>query len=357
VKPPGEGDAVFLLDGDGNVSASNAGAEHSTGWRADEIVGQSFSVLFAPDDRAHGKPQRDLAEALQKGAARGEERRLRKDGSEYLAEVTLTAVHDRAGALVGFVAVARDLSERAGDDVAIAKLNAELEQRIAELAAANSELEAFSYSVSHDLRGPLRAIDGFSKILLEDYRERLDSQGQHYLARVRAGSQRMGHLIDDLLSMARVTRAEMRRTSVDLAQIAREVVEELRRRDPTRRVDVVIVATAPTSGDPRLLRAALENLLGNAWKFTSKTAAARIELGVQPRAGSRAFYVRDNGAGFDMSYAHKLFVPFQRLHEQSEFEGTGIGLATVQRIIMRHGGKLWAESAPGQGATFWFTLG
>jgi PAS domain S-box-containing protein len=339
------------------VSSWNAGAERGTGWSSDEILGQPFAVFFTSEDRAAGKPRRELEVAAQLGAARGEERRLRKDGSQFLAEVTLTAVRDPAGQLAGFVAIARDITERRRDEVAIAKLNAELEHRVAELAAANDELEAFSYSVSHDLRGPLRAIDGFAKILMEDFSERLDRQGQHYLARVRAGSQRMGQLIDDLLSLARVTRAEMHRSSVDLAQIARDVVEELRRQEPARVVDVAIVDTAPASGDARLLRAALENLLGNAWKFTGKTVPARIELGVQERDGDRVFYVRDNGAGFDMSYAHKLFAPFQRLHEQSEFEGTGIGLATAQRIITRHGGKLWAESTAGQGATFWFTLG
>jgi light-regulated signal transduction histidine kinase (bacteriophytochrome) len=240
---------------------------------------------------------------------------------------------------------------------AIAKLNAELEQRVAELAAANGELEAFSYSVSHDLRGPLRAIDGFSKILMEQYREQLDQQGQHFLSRVRAGSQRMGHLIDALLSLARINRAEMHRSDVDLAQIAREVVDDLRRDDPGRAIEVVIIDEARARGDAQLLRAALVNLLGNAWKFTSKSAQPKIELGCDRRDGVTTYYVRDNGAGFDMAYAHKLFAPFQRLHEQSEFEGTGIGLATVHRIITRHGGKLWAESAPGRGATFWFTLG
>ncbi|MCU1277102.1 MAG: hybrid sensor histidine kinase/response regulator [bacterium] len=349
--------AIFLVDPGGNVSSWNAGAERGTGWRAEEILGRPFATFFTPDDRAAARPQRDLELAAQQGVARGEERRVRKDGSQFIAEVALTAVRDSLGQLVGFVSIARDITERRQSEVAISKLNAELEQRIADLAAANAELEAFSYSVSHDLRGPLRAIDGFSKILMEDYRERLDGQGQHYLARVRAGSQRMGHLIDALLSLARVTRAEMDRGRVDLAQIAREVVEELRRHEPARVVDVVIVDRAPASGDAGLLRAALENLLGNAWKFTGKTTAPRIELGVQARDGGSAYYVRDNGAGFDMAYAHKLFVPFQRLHERSEFEGAGIGLATVQRIITRHGGKLWAESTPGQGATFWFTLG
>jgi PAS domain S-box-containing protein len=348
--------AIFLLDVDGNVSSWNAGAERGTGWGSSEILGQPYALFFTSDDRGADKPRHELEVAAQRGVARGEERRVRKDGSQFLAEVTLTAVRDAGGQMVGFVSIARDITDRRRTEAAIAALNSELEQRVTELAAANGELEAFSYSVSHDLRGPLRAIDGFSKILMEDYRERLDAQGQHYLARVRAGSQRMGQLIDALLSLAGVTRAEMHRCDVDLAQIARELIEEERRRDPTRAVEVVIVDHAPASGDPRLLRAALENLLGNAWKFTGKTERPRIELGVEQVDGVSACYVRDNGAGFDMSYVHKLFAPFQRLHEQSEFEGTGIGLATVQRIIARHGGKLWAQSTPGRGATFWFTV-
>ncbi|HXU73667.1 MAG TPA: ATP-binding protein [Polyangia bacterium] len=239
----------------------------------------------------------------------------------------------------------------------IARLNRELEARVAELAAANAELEAFSYSVSHDLRGPLRAIDGFAQILEEQHRAQLDEQGRHYLARVRAGSARMGHLIDDLLSLARVSRAEMHRADVDLGAIVREIVDELRRRDPARSVETSVAEPLHAHGDGRLLRAALENLVGNAWKFTGKSAAARIGFGLERRDGRDCFFVRDNGAGFDMAYAHKLFAPFQRLHPQSEFEGTGIGLATVHRIVTRHGGRLWAEASPGQGATFYFTLG
>jgi PAS domain S-box-containing protein len=349
--------AIFLLDPHGNVASWNIGAERGTGWRSEEVTGQPYALFFTLEDRAAGKPERELESAASGGSLRVEDVRVRKDGRQFLAEVTITAVRDPSGQLAGFASIARDVSERRGNEAAIAKLNAELEQRVAELAAANGELEAFSYSVSHDLRGPLRAIDGFSKILMEQYREQLDQQGQHFLSRVRAGSQRMGHLIDALLSLARINRAEMHRSDVDLAQIAREVVDDLRRDDPGRAIEVVIIDEARARGDAQLLRAALVNLLGNAWKFTSKSAQPKIELGCDRRDGVTTYYVRDNGAGFDMAYAHKLFAPFQRLHEQSEFEGTGIGLATVHRIITRHGGKLWAESAPGRGATFWFTLG
>lgn len=225
-----------------------------------------------------------------------------------------------------------------------------------QLKAANQELEAFSYSVSHDLRAPLRSIDGFSQALLEDYADRFDDQGRRYLARVRAGTQRMGELIDDLLQLSRVTRAEIRRETVDMSALANSVVADLKRAEPQCRVDVVIQPGLQTEGDAKLLRIALVNLLSNAWKFTGRQPAARIELGVQDNGGERAFYVRDNGVGFDMAYAGKLFGAFQRLHAQGEFPGTGIGLATVQRIINRHGGRVWAEAVVNQGASFYFAL-
>lgn len=348
--------AVVVLDARGHVASWNAGAERRFGWRADEIVGHSYGRLFTAADRDARKPERALDTAARVGSSWTEELRVRKDGSQVLADVTLTALHDPLGQIAGFATVERDLSApRTGS--AIDELHAELARRVGELAAANDELEAFSYSVSHDLRGPLRAIDGFSKILIEQYGDKLDQQGRHFLSRVRAGSQRMGHLIDDLLSLARINRAAIQRSDVDLALLAREIVDELRREGPERSIDVAIVEEAPARGDARLLRVALVNLLGNAWKFTGKTANPKIEIGWEMRDGVPTYHVRDNGAGFDMLYAHKLFVPFQRLHEPFEFDGTGIGLATVYRIITRHGGRLWAESAPGRGATFWFTLG
>ncbi len=225
------------------------------------------------------------------------------------------------------------------------------------LELANRELDAFSYSVSHDLRAPLRAIDGFSQILLEDCRDRLDDQGQDCLHRVRAASQQMAHLIDDLLQLSRVTRAEMTQAPVDLSAMATAAVEALRTADPARTVEVTIQPGMTSCGDPRLLRIVLDNLLGNAWKYTSTRSRARVEVGREEDAQGRVRYiVRDNGVGFDMTYAHKLFGVFQRLHTESEFPGTGIGLATVQRIIHRHRGRIWADGAVDRGATFSFTL-
>ncbi len=224
-----------------------------------------------------------------------------------------------------------------------------------ELLAANKELEAFSYSVSHDLRAPLRGIDGFSLALLEDYADRLDEDGRDYLQRVRAATQRMGILIDDLLNLSRVTRTEMRLENADLGAIARSVAVELQKTQPERRVEFRIEEGLEAFVDSHLIRITLENLLGNAWKFTSKREFACIEFGRTHCDGRLTYYVRDDGAGFDPAYANRLFGAFQRLHDKNDFPGTGVGLATVQRIIHRHGGRIWAESAVERGATFYFT--
>jgi two-component system NtrC family sensor kinase len=225
-----------------------------------------------------------------------------------------------------------------------------------ELKSKNIELEAFSYSVSHDLRAPLRSIDGFSKLLLDDHAGKLDAKGQEYLQLVRASAQRMGELIDDLLLLSRVGRADLRRDQIDLSEIARGVSEGLNKKDPDRHVKWCVEDQLLVEADSGLMRVAFDNLLGNAWKFTAKVSAPRIEVGTNRQEGVAAFFVRDNGAGFDMEYAEKLFSPFQRLHTESEFAGTGIGLATVHRIIDRHGGRIWAESAVDHGATFYFTI-
>jgi signal transduction histidine kinase len=226
----------------------------------------------------------------------------------------------------------------------------------AELERKNRELEAFSYSVSHDLRAPLRSIDGFSQALVEDYGGQLDDRARDYLKRIRANAQRMGALIDDLLTLSRVTRAELHLGPVDLAVLANEVVAELRRRETGRQARITIEPNQPVEGDRGLLLIVLENLIGNAWKFTAKVERAEITVGSMVMNGERACFVRDNGAGFDMQYAGKLFSPFQRLHAVADYAGTGIGLATVHRIVDRLGGRVWAESAPNQGATFFFTL-
>jgi signal transduction histidine kinase len=228
--------------------------------------------------------------------------------------------------------------------------------QLTELQASNRELEAFSYSVSHDLRAPLRSIDGFSQALLEDYADSLPAEGAEYLGYLREASQQMGVLIDDLIRLSRLTRDELHSEEVDLSALARQAAEELRSREPDRAVELRIQPQVQAVGDPRLLRHVFQNLLGNAWKFTSRNPQARIEFGVQDGAGESRYFVRDNGVGFDMAYAKRLFSPFQRLHAKSEFEGSGIGLSLVQRVVRRHGGRVWAEAQPDRGATFYFTL-
>ncbi|MBO3458845.1 GAF domain-containing protein [Aetokthonos hydrillicola Thurmond2011] len=250
-----------------------------------------------------------------------------------------------------------EVLERLQAEQEVKSLNQGLQRTIIELQAVNKELEAFSYSISHDLRAPLRSIDGFSQALLEDYYDVLDAMGQDYLRRIRGASQRMGQLIDDLLNLSRVTRSDIQLEPVDLSLLASSICNEFQHSQPERRVDFVIQAGLLAQGDIRLLRVLLVNLLNNAWKFTSKHAQARIEFGAtNTETDIPVYFVRDDGAGFDMTYANKLFGPFQRLHGMHEFPGNGIGLATVQRIVHRHGGRVWAEGSVERGATFYFTL-
>ncbi len=253
-----------------------------------------------------------------------------------------------------------EINQRKRADDKLRKLNVELEERVEarteQLNASNKELEAFSYSISHDLRSPLRTIDGFSQVLLEDYHESLNKQGQDYLSRMRAGVQRMAQQIDNILKLSRVSRGEMKNEELDLTDLANKVVAELKIMEPERVVDVNIQSGLKDIGDPRLLQAVLDNLIGNAWKYTSKKKKASIEFGLKEANGKSVYFISDNGAGFDMAHSDKLFGTFQRLHTESEFPGTGIGLATVQRIIRRHGGNVWAESEVEKGASFFFTL-
>lgn len=272
---------------------------------------------------------------------------LRKDGSEFPVEISLGPLQTAAGLLA--ISAIRDITDRK-------RAEAVIKQRTLELEASNKELDAFCYSVSHDLRAPLRSIDGFSRVLLEDYADKLDATGQDYLRRVCTSSQQMARLIDDLLNLSRITRTPLVREAVDLTRMAREVAAELQQAHPDRVVQWKIADDLTVLGDVHLLRVALDNLLGNAWKYTAKCPQVLIEFGVSQVGNESVFFVRDNGAGFDMAYASKLFGAFQRLHTVQEFEGIGIGLATVQRVIHRHGGRVWAEGAVGRGATFYFTL-
>jgi PAS domain S-box-containing protein len=331
---------------DGRFRRINPAWESVLGWRSADLIAAPYLEFVHPDDQAATAAE---SEKLAHGATTlAFENRYRcQDGSyrwlSWKAAPLLTE-----GLLY---AVARDVTERKTSERA-------LHSHAAELADANRELEAFSYSVSHDLRAPLRHIDGFAQALVEDYADRLDATGLNFLSRIRAGAQRMGTLIDDLLSLSRVTRTQLTRTEVDLTSLVRDVSARLQEEDPKRPVEWRIAPALRVRGDARLLRVALENLLGNAWKFTSKRADPVIEFSAASTVpdGDRTYVVRDNGAGFDMAHAPKLFGAFQRLHGAAEFPGSGIGLATVQRIVRRHGGRIWAESSVGAGATFSFTL-
>jgi light-regulated signal transduction histidine kinase (bacteriophytochrome) len=300
------------------------------------------------------------------GIARGESVkhyetvRVRKDGRRVEVSVTVSPILNHAGKIVGASKVARDITDRKRAQAQILQLNADLEARVvrrtAELEAANKELEAFSYSVSHDLRAPLRAINGFAGIVLEEYGSQLPDEGRRYLERVRNGGQRMGELIDDLLAFARLSRQLLNRQPVNTGRLVQEVLEELNPPGNKRQVETRMGELPACQGDPALLKQVWTNLLSNAIKYTCGRTPAVVEIGCEQNNGQKIFFVRDNGVGFDMQYADKLFGVFQRLHRADQFEGTGVGLAIVQRIVHRHGGRVWATAEPERGATFYFTL-
>lgn len=342
--------AIFVLDPDGTIASWNAGAQRLKGWTAREIIGRHYSVFFPPEDVSAGKPERELAAARAEGVARDEGWRVRKDGSRFWAEVVLTAMRDDAGALVGFAKVTRDLSERK-------KVEDSLRRHQTLLTEANSDLDAFASSVAHDLRAPIRQILGFAQLLAEDYGPALDDEGRRRLEKIKSGAHNMGVLVDDLLNLARVGRQAPVLTQVALGELARECIEDLKPEAEGRPIEWRLGELFEESCDPSLVRQVFVNLLSNALKYTRPRERAVIEIGATTTAaGERAAFVRDNGVGFDMRYAGKLFGIFQRLHSHREFEGTGVGLATVDRILRKHGGRIWAEAAVEKGATFYFTL-
>jgi PAS domain S-box-containing protein len=341
-------DAIIGKSLDGIISSWNSGAQRLFGYSAEEVIGRSITLLIPA---ARFNEERDFLNQMRAGGRVEHYDTVRqcKDGHEVDVSVTISPVRDRRGKLVGVSKVARDvtLRKRAEEGLARAKEAAD---------ASNRELEAFSYSVAHDLRAPLRGMSGFAEVLLAQYRDKLDADGIDCLHEIRLNAQKMGALIDALLSLSRVTRSEVHRERVDLTAVARAAGVELAVAEPERRVELVVEEGLHADVDPQLAQRLVANLLANAWKFTGNLPAAHIEVSAAREDGATVFTVKDDGAGFDMAYAAKLFAPFQRLHTIREFPGTGIGLATAQRIVNRHGGRIWAEGAVGAGAAFHFTL-
>ncbi len=333
---------------DGTVRVNNEFCA-LVGYSEEELSTIDWRDITHPDDIDESQRVLSTLIAGENDHARYQKRYIHKSGKIVWADVSAFLQKDKKGKPLFIVTSNNDITERKRAYEALELVNTQLE-------TANKELESFSYSVSHDLRAPLRSIDGFSQALLKDYNDNLDETGKDFLRRVRAASQKMANLIDDLLKLSRIARSEMHRERVNLTMVARETAEELQKTQPARRVEFIIADGVTAYGDPHLLRVGMENLLGNSWKFTGKNPAARIEFGATHGDGRAVYYIRDNGVGFDMAYADKLFGAFQRLHPNSEFEGTGIGLATVQRIIHRHNGRVWAEGKINEGATFYFSL-
>jgi PAS domain S-box-containing protein len=344
-----------------SLSASyvSPNVERLLGYTVEEVLGDPgfWPERIHPDERERFVAEIARASSADAAPVEHEYRFRRRDGDYRWLHTVVRLERDERGATRRILGYVLDITERKRAEAEITRLYDDLQKRTIEVEAANEEQKAFNYSVSHDLRSPLRSIDGFSLALLEDYSQHLDDAGRGYLQRIRAASQRMGQLIDDLLQLSRLTRAELRRERVDLTALVRSITDELREREPRRHVEFVAEDGLVAEGDPRLLRVALENLLSNAWKYTGKQECSRIQFGAMKQGDGTAYFVRDNGVGFDMAHADKLFGAFQRLHGMNEFPGTGIGLATVQRIVHRHGGHAWAEAAVGRGATLYFTLG
>jgi PAS domain S-box-containing protein len=369
-KPPGEGteadrisaeaamlasivsssdDAIVGKNPDGVITSWNPAASLIYGYTAEEVIGQPMTIL-CPDDRVG--EIRGILDTICRGerVVHFETERLRKDGTTFPASVTVSPIYDQDGLLIGASSIARDISGQRFREAALRRHADDLEH-------ANQNLDTFTYSVSHDLRAPLRAMSGYSTALLDEYGAVLEETGRGYAERIQAAGSQMTALIDDLLRLSRVLRADMHIQTVDLGAEVARITEDLRREGPDRSVQVEIERPVQAQADRALIRTVLENLVGNAWKFTSRRDHALIKFGTMPAADSdTCCYVRDNGAGFDPAYVKKLFTPFERLHTIREFPGTGVGLASVRQIVERHGGHVWAEGAVGEGATFYFTL-
>lgn len=347
-------DGILILNSQsGEITDANPFLSNMLGYSRQELMGKRLWELgFFKDSAA----SQQAFQTLQiKGYVRYEDLPLQNKDGRSMAVEFVSNVYAIDGEKVIQCNI-RDITDRKMAEEKVRKLNESLSERATELEVANSELDSFSYTVSHDLQAPLRSMKGFSRALFEDYPDKLDDKGKEYLGYIRESSEQMSRMIDDILNLSRITRSEIQKDIVDLSDLAVLVAAGQQKTDSKRAVKFVIPPGIRVMGDCRLLRVALENLLGNAWKYTNKTAEPVIEFGVTESDNGKTYFVRDNGTGFNMAYADKLFVPFQRLHSSAEYAGTGIGLASAQRIIKRHGGRIWAEGEVGKGATFYFTL-
>jgi PAS domain S-box-containing protein len=348
--------SILTLDPAGRITTWNDGAERIKGYTAEEIMGEHLSRFYPPEEIEGDKAERELRVAAEQGRFEEEGWRVRKDGTRFWANVILTAMRDTSGELIGYSKITRDLTEKKRSEDEVKKLNAGLEDRNAELAATNKELEAFTYSVAHDLRAPLRHISGFSKMLSEELGAEVSPEAKENLTDIIDSTHVMGHMVDDLLSLARIGRQEPNLQVTGLSKLLEEVLKDLKPEAAGREIRWEIADLPFVDCDPGLLKQVLFNLLANAVKYTRPRRPAVIEIGQTTQEGRNAIFVRDNGVGFNMKYAGKLFGVFQRLHRREEFEGTGVGLATAQRIVAKHGGRIWAEAELDKGATFYFTL-
>lgn len=332
---------IIMLDPAGRISSWNVGAERIKGWTEQEILGSHFSIFYTEEDRQSGKVEIEINTAIREGRFEDYGWRVKKDGTRFFANVILTALRDERGKLKGFCKITRDITEKMESDEALKK--------------AYTELESFTYSVSHDLRAPLRRLEGFSDILLTTQSDHLDESGKHYLQRVRESAQRMSQLINDLLNLSKIGQAELTRTEIHLSDLAERIALDLQR--PLYiNAQIKIQKDITASADASLVKMVLHNLFENAFKYSSKNENPVVEFGAIAEGTKHYYFIRDNGVGYNEKYTDRLFSAFQRLHATEDFPGHGVGLATVKRIIDKHGGQIWSESKLGHGATFYFTL-
>jgi PAS domain S-box-containing protein len=348
--------AIFMIDTNGYVLNWNKGAEFIKGYTAEEIIGKHFSVFYTKKDIENKLPETNLHLALEGGRHETEGWRVKKDGTLFWADVVFTPLYDDKNKLTGFSKITRDVTARKEAEEKVKSLNEDLARNVRKLEAANKELETFSYSVSHDLRAPLRAIHGYTKILKEEYVTKLDPDAQSMMDSVMHNAKKMGQLIDDLLSFSQLGRKELQKRETDMETMAKTVVLDLKRTMDTSQAEVIVHPLPKAVVDSNLMHQVFVNLISNALKYSSKKKKPVIEIGATEGETETTYYVKDNGTGFDMKYYDKLFGIFQRLHDSTEYEGTGVGLALVKRIILRHEGRIWAEAKPDEGATFYFTL-